>query len=665
MSEEFETETDTETEIGAEVETAVAARAAVERMTDGFIAVDSEWRVTYVNDRASHFLGADNTPGVGDDFWAAFPELRSSAFGRAYVEAMESGDPETAEAYYEPLDGWFEARAYPDEEGLSIFFRDVSDRRELEERLRRENELRERVFETAPTGILVMDATGTFQRGNDRARDLLGVCDETLTGLTYDDPGWETFGEDGEPVERYPVDEVLETDEAVHHVEHGLEREDGSRVWLSVSVAPLHDADGNVERLVAVIDDHTDQRRLQSRLRESHDSLRRLYEVAGDAELDFEEKLREILAVGRERLDLELGFLTQIGDDTQTIVEAVGDHHAIRSGNSCPLSQAYCKRTIDSEGLLAVYDAIEAGWPGTEPYEVFELGSYVGGKVVVDGELYGTLCFADGDPRGTAFTDAEQTFVELLTQWVSFELERHERIERIERKNDRLDEFASVVSHDLRNPLNVASARVDMAADSGDTSHLGDASDALDRMAALIDDMLSLARHGEEVVDAEPVELEDAATAAWGGLERASTGEATLEVAESVPTVRGDRDRVIQLFEKLFGNAVDHGGPDVTVTVGPLVDESAGDGESSSDESDPDAWCGFYVADDGPGVPADRRDEIFDHGFSTEESGTGFGLGIVAEIVEAHGWAVAVTEGRDGGARFEVEAPTFTVFEDA
>jgi signal transduction histidine kinase len=81
--------------------------------------------------------------------------------------------------------------------------------------------------------------------------------------------------------------------------------------------------------------------------------------------------------------------------------------------------------------------------------------------------------------------------------------------------------------------------------------------------------------------------------------------------------------------------ATEPSGEALTVTVGPLED-------------------GFYVADDGIGIPEEERDDIFELGYTTTDSGTGFGLGIVTEVVQAHGWDVSITDSEDGGARFEV-----------
>ena len=203
----------------------------------------------------------------------------------------------------------------------------------------------------------------------------------------------------------------------------------------------------------------------------------------------------------------------------------------------------------------------------------------------------------------------------------------------LERQNERLENFASMVSHDLRNPLNVASLRLENAMVTGEGGEdVQSAADALDRMEGLIDDVLALARQGQPIDEPEPVSLGMTARAAWGMVE---TGDATLVEGDDV-TVLADPDRLQQLLENLFRNAIEHGGAGVTVSIGALAD---GDG--------------FSVADDGDGIPKDERGDIFASGYTTNEDGTGFGLAIVQEIADAHRWEVAVTESTEGGAQFE------------
>ncbi|WP_380677249.1 two-component system sensor histidine kinase NtrB [Salinigranum sp. GCM10025319] len=223
---------------------------------------------------------------------------------------------------------------------------------------------------------------------------------------------------------------------------------------------------------------------------------------------------------------------------------------------------------------------------------------------------------------------------------------RKRRETELQRQNDRLEEFASVVSHDLRNPLAVVQGNLDLARETGDEAHFRTAERALDRIERLVEGLLGLARQGRTVGDARPVSLARVVDSAWRTVE---TPAATLRRDDDLDTVRGDEERLRQALENLFRNAVTHGGPEVTVTVGRLPDDR-----------------GFYVEDDGSGVPTDDRDEVFSYGYSTDDSGTGFGLAIVRTIVEAHGWDVSLAERDAGGARFEIRtAPTTTGTVDA
>ena len=223
-----------------------------------------------------------------------------------------------------------------------------------------------------------------------------------------------------------------------------------------------------------------------------------------------------------------------------------------------------------------------------------------------------------------------------------------EREAELQRKNERLEEFASIVSHDLQSPLNVAEGRVATAQEECDSPHLEVAQRAHERMRRLIDDLLELAREGETTREDAPVDLADLVETCW---ETAATGDARL-VVETTRTVHADQERLQQLLENLVTNSVEHGstssldasvrpdgrvdqdGPGVTVTVGDLEG-------------------GFYVEDDGPGIPDDVGEQVFEMGYSGDGS-TGLGLAIVRAIVDTHDWRIELTEGTAGGARFEI-----------
>ncbi|WP_424003009.1 ATP-binding protein [Haloarcula salina] len=495
---------------------AVATRRAetriLDRMTDAFFALNEDWEFTYLNDRGRQVISdaaeiaIEGDDLLGRDIWEAIPSAVGTEFYEQYHRAMREQEAVSFEAYYEPLETWFEVNAYPSATGLSVYFRDVTERREHE-------------------------------------------------------------------------------------------RELGKR----------------------------------------EETLRETYRVVSRKDMDLEAKVERLLDIGREALGTDVAALSRIEGETYVfdiVRDPTGD---TQPGDTVPLETTNCERAVVEEQTLVLAD-IAADAPDLAERAGFtEMGitCYLGTPVVVDGEVYGTFCFYDTEPR-EPFTDWEVTLVELMGNWVSYEREREHHREELTRERNRLEEFANVVSHDLRNPLNVAFGRLELIAAEydGDPEHVGAARRALERMDELIEDVLALARGGDKVVDATEVALSDVATAAWNTVESA---DATLDLVDEDATIRGDGTRLQQLFENLFRNAVEHGGESVTVRVGTLP-----------------GGRGFFVEDDGPGLSEADREQVFERGYTTSDDGTGFGLAIVGQIAEAHGGGVRATEGEAGGARFEV-----------
>ncbi len=197
--------------------------------------------------------------------------------------------------------------------------------------------------------------------------------------------------------------------------------------------------------------------------------------------------------------------------------------------------------------------------------------------------------------------------------------------------NDRLEEFARIVSHDLRNPLAVAQGYLEIAEDDTPNEHHATVSTALARMETLIDSLLENARVEMQDPDVGPVDLTQLSETCW------------QNIVSDTATLRTDGDQLIyadllsltQLLENLFRNAIEHGRNNGVVTVGTLAN-------------------GFYIEDDGSGIPVAERAEIFGAGYSTQSAGTGLGLAIVKRVVDSHGWRIRVTESHAGGARFEI-----------
>ena len=285
--------------------------------------------------------------------------------------------------------------------------------------------------------------------------------------------------------------------------------------------------------------------------------------------------------------------------------------------------------------------------------------------------------------REAAFDNTDRRLVELLTEHTVAAVERLEREQELERQNDQLEEFASIVSHDLRNPLSVAMMHTSHVQETGEKGHLTAVMEALERMEAIIDDVLTLAKQGQTIGDVEWVELGTIVNESW---DQVPDENASVTVVDDA-AIEADRGRMAQLFENLFRNAVEHGStsPDSqahqdAVEHGSTSPDSqarqdAVEHGSTSPRSQAPADAAehgregvtvevglsdgvLYVEDDGPGIDEELRDRVFEQGYTGSNDGTGFGLAIVRRIADAHGWSVSVTDGNEGGARFEFTGVT-------
>jgi len=487
----------------------------LDRMTDGFLALDDQWRFRYLNEKGRQVI----CEAAGQDWpveelqgrviWEVIPEVVDTPFYANYHEAMETQEPVTFEEYYEPLDSWFEVRAFPSPTGLSVFFYDATDRREYEIRLERHEKV-----------------------------------------------------------------------------------------------------------------------------------LKQIYRVIADKNRTFEEKVSKLLSIGREELEMQYGTLSRLeGEDYVFEVVTGPDDSAVETGDRTALGETYCERAIETKRRLVLTDVTAEAPDLTDREGYSEMGveSYLGTPVFVDDEVTGTFCFYDTEPRSRSFSGWDVTLVDLMGNWISYEREREQRKAELERERNRLDEFASVISHDLRNPLNTAQLRLQQVAEECNSDHVDAVDRSLQRMDDLIRDVLAMARLGKQVVDPEQVLVEALLADAW---ETAGSDAATLQIEDGFTTIVGDESRLQRLFENLFRNAIEHATDEdgyVTVRVGRLAEGT-----------------GLFLEDDGPGVPAEDRETIFEWGHTSHENGTGFGLATVEQIVDAHGGSIQITDGESGGARFEI-----------
>lgn len=264
----------------------------------------------------------------------------------------------------------------------------------------------------------------------------------------------------------------------------------------------------------------------------------------------------------------------------------------------------------------ALRSVVSSGGPDTEQFEI-EIET-ADGDVIPCKDHIAPLPFND-EYRGCAGILRDLSLQQL-------------RRTELERKNERLEEFVSVVSHDLQTPLDTAMTAAKLARDTDVAFEKLDG--ALNRLQRLLDELLALAHEGETTTQPTDCQLDRIAQQAW---ESAGSEAGTLVVNDAT-LISADQSRLRRLLENLFKNAVEHGAEDATVTVGRI------------DRQDTD---GFYVADDGDGMSAETRESVFEPGFTTAQGGTGFGCAIVERIAKAHDWEIQLTDSEAGGARFE------------
>lgn len=424
--------------------------------------------------------------------------------------------------------------------------------------------------------------------------------------FTYISPNIDrVFGYDVEELEEFETVETLFGERLVEpdrlaangevtNIETTITDNSGERSTVLVTVREVDIRDG--ARLYS-IRDITDRRVRQRELEKTTNQLETVLETAGPAFLKRADGQYQVMNTAAKKL---------LGLDPNKDITGLTDYDLFPD-DVAEQFRADDQRVIDAGEPITVEEEVPTA-EGTRIYQTNKRPLFD-----TDGNVE-TICAV-----ATEITDRKEQEQKLT-----------EQKQRLQRQNERLDEFVSVVSHDLRNPLGVASGRLELIRQECESPHIDDAARALDRMAELIDDLLVLAREDDTIDKIESVVLSEIAQSSWQTTE---TRDATLDV-DIAKEIAADRSQLQQLFENLYRNAVEHGGEDVTVTVGAMDD-------------------GFYVADTGSGIAESDREQVFEAGYSTSDKGTGFGLRIVEQIADTHGWMVTVAESTQGGARFE------------
>lgn len=234
--------------------------------------------------------------------------------------------------------------------------------------------------------------------------------------------------------------------------------------------------------------------------------------------------------------------------------------------------------------------------------------------------------YTDGDLSHSGAPETFSRVADLLAD--GFEYREVKR--NLHRERERLEALRSLVSHDFGNPINIAAGRLNLVGAECDSEHIDHVESALEKLESLADEGLLFVKAGRELDEQSELAVDSLAADCW---ELIDDSAASLSVEPM--TVYAESERLRMLLNQLFDNAVVHSEDPVTVTVGPLPDDR-----------------GFYVEDDGPGIPEDELEYVFDRGYTTVSERDGHGLAVVEEIVDALGWEAEIVAAE--GTRIEI-----------
>jgi len=589
----------------------IGRETVLDQFDASVVTLDKNHRVIDLNERGSQLFDVDDADTVVgdhiDELFADHPTFRERYWT---VTAGDSGDESPVE-----FDGNYYTvgvvSVNPHEGttlGRSIIIRDITEQKRREQELEELTTRFELALEETDTGVWQWDLETDDVVWDEASERLFGYAPGEFPG-TFEGFADRVPDEDLKTVQR-KIDIAIETRQE-YRADFRVCPPDDDQRWIQARGVIDSNELGEPCRIIGIQTDITEQKEREQALKQAHEGLRQIIDLIPDP---LYAKSRDDEVLLSNEANAELHSLTPAEIEGNREREIESDVENIENFDK------YRQREVE---------VIETGNPTVFEEELDD----------PDGEKH--IFKITRIPFEAAGTDKDAVlgYARDVTDIKEYEQELEETKRTLERSNEKLDQFAGMVSHDLRNPLNVIKGRAELLRREAPDEHVEPIERSVERMETMIDDLLTLSRAGESVDDPEPVSLAGGIADSW---EAVSSDDIELDV--DIPDeaeVEADGDRLRHVFENLFRNAIEHNDPPVKIRVGLLSNETG-------------AVSGFFIADNGSGIPESDREEVFEQGYTTNRDGTGFGLSIVEEIVEAHGWTISVGESDAGGARFDV-----------
>ncbi|WP_323192356.1 PAS domain-containing protein [Halostella sp. PRR32] len=609
---------------------AVDEHGILDRITDAFFALNATWRFVYVNEQAERMLDRDGEGLLGRVIWDMFPETAHTPFPTQFHHAMDEQVPVAFETFYNPLETWFEVRAYPSDDGLSVYLRDITERK------RQESEANQHaaIVEAVHDGVITVDDENEITYVNRAIEATFGVPRERLVGKNVSSlPRIATIDEDSAEA----VDDALESlhsgESRERRLEVTFEMADGATRVGEIRMVPIPGA--NTDSVTGVIRDVSERHEYERVVTSLHDVTRHLYKA---------ETPEEICAVtvhtASELLGLPISgvwLLDEERDFLDPVAATAGAHDLI---DGLP-------RFRQNEGLI--WDVFHSGDSAlySDLKEVdgkYNPDTPIRSELIVPIGSHGILM--TGARTVDAFDERDRELAEILAASTELELDRaeHERLlsqreSAISQQTDRLTVLETVLGSRADTRIEDAMATLEDAdLPDGVRDQLRSDLAVAER---LVDDAAELSTGKASLGSRSFVDVSDAAAAAGENVvedDSIAVDDLSLTIAEDA-SLRADRDRLVRLFETLFRWSED--GTKAEGRIGLLAEAEA---RSVADGGYP---SGFYVER----VDATALD---DASALTDPDADPVGPAIAREFAHAHGWKFAVARTDDGTLRFEI-----------
>ena len=598
-------------------------RSILGSITDGFFALDRDWRITYINAAGERFLDRTSGDLIGKVLWEEFPGTVGSEFERVYRRVVAAQTAESFTANYPNFDRWYEVTAYPAPEGLTVYFRDVTDRRRVEH----ERHQFAALVEASPDfiGVAGLDQRGLYV--NRAGMAMSGLKADQLASISVLD-----FFPESEQDRILSLIADSDGGEQVVVDTYFQHLHTGQLIPVSWSFLRLRDASGNVSGYATVTRDLTARVKAETLLRASEERRRLALDAAelGMWHVDpttratkTDARFRAIFGTTEEWTDYLQAVAVIHPDDQPAVLEAVAA--ATRLENPAPYAIEY--RIVHPDGSLRwILANGRASFEGIGP----------------------TRRVASFDGTVADITDRKRG-----------EEEREQLVARLQEQDQRKNEFLATLAHELRNPLApIRNGLQIMRLAKGDPQATERVRSMMERqlgqMVHLIDDLLDLSRISRGKIDLRKERIELAGVIAQAiEISQPFIDQVGHELLIDVPPgpihVDADVTRLAQVFSNLLNNAAKYTQPRsrIRLTVQQLGTEAV-----------------VSVKDDGIGIPTPMLSKIFemftqvDRNVERSQGGLGIGLSIVKRLVEMHGGTVEARSDGDGkGSEFVVRLP--------